>query len=88
MTGQSTGMDRNTGKALSGEAHIRQSLRDIVTTPLASRVMRRAYGSIVPGVLDKPLHHEEVMETATRVEAQFTALLRALVPQVAATISA
>lgn len=44
--------------------------------------------NMAAGVLDKPLHHEEVMETATRVEAQFTALLRALVPQVAATVSA
>jgi purine-nucleoside phosphorylase len=43
--------------------------------------------NMAAGVLDKPLHHEEVMDTATRVEAQFTSLLKALVPQVAASSS-
>jgi purine-nucleoside phosphorylase len=39
------------------------------------------------GVIDRPLHHTEVMETAARVETQFTALVKALIPQVAATVS-
>jgi purine-nucleoside phosphorylase len=43
--------------------------------------------NMAAGVLDKPLHHEEVMETAARVEAQFTSLLKAIVPQVAAVSS-
>jgi purine-nucleoside phosphorylase len=38
--------------------------------------------NMAAGVLDKPLHHEEVMETAARVEAQFTALLKAVIPKV------
>ena len=40
-----TGMDRETGKSLSGIEHLRQSIRDILTTPIGSRVMRRDYGS-------------------------------------------
>jgi purine-nucleoside phosphorylase len=40
--------------------------------------------NMAAGVLDKPLHHEEVMDTAKRVEAQFTSLLKAIIPQVAA----
>jgi purine-nucleoside phosphorylase len=39
--------------------------------------------NMAAGVLDKPLHHEEVMDTASRVEAQFTSLLKAIIPQVA-----
>lgn len=39
------GMDRATGKALSGTSHIQQSIEDILTTPIGSRVMRRDYGS-------------------------------------------
>lgn len=39
--------------------------------------------NMAAGVLDRPLHHEEVMATGRRVEAQFTALLTALVPQIA-----
>ncbi len=51
-----SGMNAATGKRLDGEAHIRQSMRDIVTTPLGSRVMRRDYGSIVPSLIDAPLN--------------------------------
>jgi purine-nucleoside phosphorylase len=43
--------------------------------------------NMAAGVLDKLLHHEEVMETASRVEAQFTSLLTAIVPQVAAAVA-
>ena len=38
------------------------------------------------GVSSEPLNHEDVMEVGKRVEAQFTALLKALVPQVAAAV--
>ncbi|PRC90974.1 GPW/gp25 family protein [Solimicrobium silvestre] len=50
------GMNALTGRALSGLAHIRQSLADILTTPLGSRVMRRDYGSEVPELIDQPLN--------------------------------
>jgi purine-nucleoside phosphorylase len=36
------------------------------------------------GVLNEPIHHEEVMEMGRRVERQFTGLLTALVPQIVA----
>lgn len=39
------GMNRETGKALTGIEHIQQSIRDILVTPIGSRVMRRKYGS-------------------------------------------
>jgi purine-nucleoside phosphorylase len=39
------------------------------------------------GVLDEAINHEEVMEMGRRVEAQFTALVKALVPQVAEAIA-
>jgi purine-nucleoside phosphorylase len=35
------------------------------------------------GVLNEPIHHEEVMEMGRRVERQFTGLLTALAPQIA-----
>jgi len=40
--------------------------------------------NMAAGVLDQPINHAEVMETGRRVEAQFTSLVKALVPQVAA----
>jgi len=36
------------------------------------------------GILDKPLHHQEVLDTAERVKGQFIALLRAVIPKIAA----
>jgi purine-nucleoside phosphorylase len=40
--------------------------------------------NMAAGVLDQPINHLEVMEIGRRVEAQFTSLVKALVPQVAA----
>ncbi|HEX5283004.1 MAG TPA: purine-nucleoside phosphorylase [Bryocella sp.] len=43
--------------------------------------------NMAAGVSDQAIHHEEVMETGKRVEAQFTSLVKALIPQVAAAVS-
>jgi purine-nucleoside phosphorylase len=40
--------------------------------------------NMAAGVLNQPIHHEEVMEIGRRVESQFTSLLLALIPQLAA----
>lgn len=48
------GMNVNTGKSLSGIDHLQQSVRDILTTPLGSRVMRRDYGSRLFELVDRP----------------------------------
>lgn len=50
-----SGMHKATGKALSGDAHIAQSIADILTTPIGSRVMRRDYGSRLFELVDAPL---------------------------------
>jgi purine-nucleoside phosphorylase len=38
--------------------------------------------NMAAGVVDKSIHHEEVMEIGKRVEVEFTELLKALIPQV------
>jgi purine-nucleoside phosphorylase len=38
------------------------------------------------GVLDQPLHHKEVLETAERMKGQFIGLLRAVIPQIASAL--
>lgn len=48
------GTNRETGKRLSGRAHLRQSVEDILTTPIGSRVMLREYGSNLPDLVDRP----------------------------------
>lgn len=50
-----TGTDARTGRPLSGRAHLAQSVRDILTTPIGSRVMRRDYGSRLHALVDAPL---------------------------------
>jgi purine-nucleoside phosphorylase len=39
--------------------------------------------NMAAGVSGKAIHHEEVMDIGKRVEAQFTSLLKSLIPQLA-----
>ncbi|MEQ3671377.1 GPW/gp25 family protein [Pseudophaeobacter sp.] len=50
------GIDASTGKNISGLAHLRQSVRDILTTPIGTRVMRRDYGSRLYRLVDAPMN--------------------------------
>jgi phage baseplate assembly protein W len=47
-------MNRSTGRAMDEAEHIRQSIHDILTTPVGSRIMRREYGSLIPSLIDHP----------------------------------
>ena len=47
-------MNRTTGRTIGDADHLRQSVADILTTPVGSRVMRRSYGSLVPALIDQP----------------------------------
>ena len=66
------GIDAGTGAALDGVAHLRQSVRDVLTTPVGSRVMRRDYGSRLFDLLDAPatpgLASRLVAETAEALD--------------------
>ncbi|QBQ11082.1 MULTISPECIES: GPW/gp25 family protein [Pseudomonas] len=50
------GMDRRTGKPLSGLDHLRQSIEDILVTPVGSRRMRPEYGSQLRRFVDLPVN--------------------------------
>lgn len=50
------GADRRTGQPLSGMAHLRQSIEDILTTPVGSRRMRPEYGSKIRRFVDLPVN--------------------------------
>jgi phage baseplate assembly protein W len=66
-------MSATTGRAIDGEEHLRQSITDVLSTPIGTRVMRRDYGSLVPELIDQPLNG------ATRLKlygATATALMR------------
>lgn len=43
--------------------------------------------NMAAGILDKPIHHAEVLETGERVKGDFVALLRAVLPRIAADVA-
>ncbi|MFZ6772308.1 GPW/gp25 family protein [Undibacterium sp. SXout7W] len=47
-------MNISTGERIAGLAHLRQSIADILTTPIGARVMRRDYGSLLFELIDQP----------------------------------
>jgi uncharacterized protein len=48
------GLSNQDGRAIAGEDHLRASIRDILTTPIGTRVMRRPYGSRLFELMDRP----------------------------------
>lgn len=56
------GINANTGKILEGLDHLRQSIRDILTTPIGSRVMRRDYGSRLFELVDAPINRNTITD--------------------------
>ncbi|WP_250294733.1 GPW/gp25 family protein [Wolbachia endosymbiont of Oedothorax gibbosus] len=56
------GMNAETGKGLEGLEHLKQSITDILTTPIGSRIMRREYGSRLFELVDKPISRDLTLE--------------------------
>ncbi len=56
------GMSSKTGKELEGIEHLKQSIIDILTTPIGSRIMRRDYGSKLLELVDKPINRDFSLE--------------------------
>lgn len=55
------GMSRTSGKAIDGVDHLAQSIGDILSTPVGSRVMLRDYGSLLFRLVDQPLNAATAM---------------------------
>lgn len=52
------GIHAHTGKPLSGLKHLRQSITDILKTPVGSRLMLPEYGSRLFELLDAPVNSQ------------------------------
>lgn len=72
-TAKYIGMNRENGSALSDADHVRQSVRDILLTPLGARVMRRNYGSLLSALIDQPQNEALRLQI---MAACYVALLR------------
>ncbi len=55
------GISAVNGKRLDGVEHLRQSISDILTTPIGSRVMRRDYGSRIFSLIDAPMNRSTLL---------------------------
>ncbi len=67
MLGTGAGMNRETGRWVRGWEHTSQSIGDIVSTPLLTRVMRRPYGASEDALVDKPVNRWEPRARLRRV---------------------
>lgn len=47
-------MNASSGRSIVDLAHLAQSVADVLTTPIGTRVMRREYGSQLPDLIDWP----------------------------------
>lgn len=57
----SAGLDRTTGRILRDWDHVVQSIGDILTTPVMTRVLRRAYGSKLIDLVDRPTNDSTLL---------------------------
>ncbi len=55
-------MDAATGRELDGLAHLRQSVGDVLTTRLGTRLTLRTYGSDLLALVDRPLTAETLTD--------------------------
>jgi phage baseplate assembly protein W len=60
----SNGINKQDGTLISEWRHVEQSILDIFTTRVGTRVMRRDYGSDIPDLIDRPQNKDLVLEVA------------------------
>lgn len=66
------GMNAHTGEPLEGQAHLEQSIYDILSTPIGSRVMRRDYGSRLIDLVDRPLSQSTIADIQAAIAMALT----------------
>lgn len=72
------GMSRITGYSITDDesqeyAHLKQSIHDILSTLIGTRLCRRSYGSLVPELIDQPCNEFTQVKL---MSAAATALIR------------
>ncbi|WP_027808303.1 GPW/gp25 family protein [Burkholderia cenocepacia] len=68
-----SGMDAKTGAFIDGDEHLSQSVEIIMSTPLASRIKRRTFGSELPDLIDGPANRALLVRVYAAVA---TAIMR------------
>lgn len=65
-------MCRRTGKAISGVEAIEQSINDIVSTSVGSRLLSRDYGSNLRDIVDSPMSATYAQQLRAKVASAIT----------------
>ncbi|EON1428179.1 GPW/gp25 family protein [Escherichia coli] len=63
------GMNPHGPGTISGHDHLKSAIRDIILTPIGTRIMRRDYGSLLPALIDSP------MNDVTRLQCMSAAVI-------------
>ncbi|WP_140918808.1 GPW/gp25 family protein [Limnobaculum xujianqingii] len=61
------GMNASTGRMITDAEHIQQSISDILTTPIGSRLMRRNYGARLQELIDQPANPVTVLKIMSAI---------------------
>ena len=66
-------INKNNGQSIGSiYASLQQSIQDIITTPIGSRVMRRTYGSLIFELIDQPINDVLVLKCYSAIYTAIT----------------
>ena len=88
------GMSRHTGRSISDNElteHLKQSLHDLLSTLIGTRLCRRNYGSLVPALIDQPgndITKLKIMNASATAIIRFEPRIKIQQVQVSSTSSA
>ncbi len=63
----SIGIDKDTFLPIVGWDHTRQSIVKILMTELGERILRRAFGSLLPTMIDRPQNESVLLQLYTSI---------------------
>ncbi|WP_323010036.1 GPW/gp25 family protein [Paracoccus sp. (in: a-proteobacteria)] len=64
-----SGLSRLGFGRIPDDAHLAQSIQDILSTPKGTRVLRRDYGSRLPDLIDTPINGETMVDVYAETAA-------------------
>lgn len=73
-------LDNSTGQEIELKQYIKNQIKDVLTTPIGSRVMRRDYGSSFTDLIDMPLNNRLIMQIKAEIISAITKFIKTIKP--------